>query len=142
MRILVVGVDFSEPSKRALDAAVVLAKDLSANLVVVYANTPLPPGAKVGHLDPVTQLRVEMDAEEVARLGKTWIAQAGKQAKVELVARTGKPADVLVDEARARKATYIVVGSHGRTGIKKAVMGSVAEAVVRASPLPVLVVPA
>ncbi len=142
MRTLVVGVDFSDPSKRALDAAVALAKDLGANLVVVHANTPLPPGAKAGHLDPVSKLRVEMDADEVARVGRTWVAPVSKQVKVELVARAGKPADVVIDEARARKAAYIVVGSHGRTGIKKAVLGSVAEAVVRASPIPVLVVPA
>lgn len=142
MRTLVVGVDFSDPSKRALDAAVTLAKDLGATLAVVHANAPLPPGAKAGHLDPVSKLRVEMDADEIARMGKTWVASAAKQVKVELVARTGKPADVVIDEAKARKASYIVVGSHGRTGIKKAVMGSVAEAIVRASPIPVLVVPA
>lgn len=141
MATVVVGVDFSAPSKKALDAAVALAAALQADVVVVHANEPLPLGAKRGALDPVTQLKVDTEAEEVATLSRTWVAQAGKKAKVALVTRTGKPADVVVDEAVRRKAAYVVVGSHGRTGLRKAVLGSVAEAVVRASPVPVVVVP-
>lgn len=142
MRTIVVGVDFSVPSHRALQAATSLAKALAARLVVVYAASALPPGAKSGTLDPVSQLRVEIDANEVETLSRTWVAESSKQVPTELVSRPGRAADVLIDEAKARKAAYIVVGSHGRTGIRKAVMGSVAEAVVRASPVPVVVVPA
>ncbi|MEK6975828.1 MAG: universal stress protein [Candidatus Thermoplasmatota archaeon] len=142
MTVIVVGVDFSEPSKKALDAAVALAKGLGAGLVLVHANMPLPAGAKRGHLDPVTQLRSDVDADEVKLLTDTWAEQAGKSVKAEVVALEGKPADVVLDVAKTRKALYVVVGSHGRTGIRRAVLGSVAQAVVLASPIPVLVVPA
>jgi nucleotide-binding universal stress UspA family protein len=142
MTTLVVGVDFSPPSRKALDAAVDLAEELGAALVLVHATTPLPVGAKRGHLDPVTQLRSELDAADVAKLAATWAKEAGRKVKVEVVAREGKPADVILDVAKARKARCVVVGSHGRTGIKRAVLGSVADAVVKGSPIPVLVVPA
>lgn len=141
MPVLVVGVDFSKPSKKALDAAVALAKKLDAALVLVYASTPPPPGSMRGHLDPVTQLQAEIDADEVKRLSATWAKQAGKSVKVEVVARAGKPAAVVLAVAKARKALYVVVGSRGHSGLKRVVLGSVAQAIVRDSPIPVLVVP-
>ena len=142
MTTLVVGVDFSKPSKKALDAAVVLAKQLEGSLVLVYAGTPLPLGSKRGHLDAVTELQAEIDADEVQRLSTTWAKQASKSVQVEVVTRAGKPADVVLAVAKARKALYVVVGSRGHSGIKRAVLGSVAQAVLRDSPIPVLVVPA
>jgi nucleotide-binding universal stress UspA family protein len=57
------------------------------------------------------------------------------------VARAGKPADLIVEEARKANARFIITGSHGRTGLKRAVLGSVAEAVLRLADRPVLVVP-
>lgn len=142
MTTIVVGVDFSAASKKALDAAVALAKACGSDLLLVYASTPLPPGAKPGHLDPVSEVRAEADAAEVAKLTATWATQANKKVKTEVATVAGRPADALLAEAKAHKALYIVVGSHGRTGIKRAVLGSVAEAVVRQSTIPVLVVPA
>lgn len=141
MTTLVVGVDFSDASKKALDAAVKMAKELGAGLVLVHADTPMPAGSRRGHLDPVTELRAEMDAADVAELSATWAKRAGKSVKVEVVARAGKPADVVLAVAKARKATYVVVGTHGRSGFRRAVLGSVAEAIVRDSTIPVLVVP-
>lgn len=138
MTTLVVGIDFSDASRKALDAAAALARPLKAAIVLVHADAPLPPGAKAGHLDPISQVRVEVDADEARRLSATWAKATG----AEVVARRGKAADVILEVARERKAAYVVVGSHGRTGLKRAVLGSVAEAVVRASPVPVVVVPA
>lgn len=141
MPTVVVGVDYSAPSKKAFDAAVALARALKASVVMVHANAPPPPGSRPGRLDPVSQVRAEADADEVARLSATWAADARKLVPVDVVARDGRPADVILDEARERKALYVVVGSHGRTGIRRAVLGSVAEAIVKASGIPVLVVP-
>ena len=142
MPVLVVGVDFSKHSKKALDAAVALGKKLGASLVLVHASTPMPLGSKRGHLDPISQVNAEVDADEVARMSATWVKQASRSVKVEVVSRPGKPADVLFAVAKSRKALYVVVGTRGNSGLKRAVLGSVAEAVVRESPVPVLVVPA
>ena len=57
---------------------------------------------------------------------------------VEPVVRVGEPADKIVREARARKCDLIVMATHGRNGIERAVLGSVTEQVLAASPAPVL----
>lgn len=141
MVTVVVGVDYSPPSKKALDAAVELAKSLKASLVLVYAATPLPPGTRTGHLDALSQVNAEIDADELHRLATTWAKAASKHVPLDVVSRPGRPDEVLLDEAKSRKAAYVVVGSHGRTGLKRVVLGSVAQAVVRDSKIPVLVVP-
>jgi len=141
MATVVVGVDFSPPSKKALDAAVALAKPLGATLVLVHASAPPPPGTQRGHSDPITKVFQEVDADEVAHISGSWAKEAAAQVKVEVVTRIGRPVDVVLAEARARKAAYVVVGTHGR-GLRRAVLGSVAEAIVHASHVPVLVVPA
>ena len=53
---------------------------------------------------------------------------------------TGPAADVIVDQAKKGRADLIVIGTHGRRGVRRLVMGSDAEQVVRTSPVPVLLV--
>lgn len=142
MSAIIVAVDFSEPSHKALDAAVALAKDLKADLVLVHALTPLPPGSKAGHLDPVTKLRLESEVKQTEQIAAKWAKQVGKKVQAQTVVRIGKPADIVAEEAKRHKASWVVVGSHGRTGIKRAVLGSVAESIVKGSVVPVIVVPA
>lgn len=138
MPAIVAAVDFSKPSRRAFDAAVGLAKDLGAKLVLVHAFTPAPLGTR----DPIGQVKAEVDAVEWRDLVQSWGAEARRSVDVETVAREGKPADVIAAAVAEHAAMLVVVGSHGRTGIKRAVLGSVAEAVVRTSKVPVVVVPA
>lgn len=133
-----VAVDFSKPSRKAFDAAVGMAKDLDATLVLVHAVEPVPRGGK---RDPIGQAKAEVDAAEWEELCSTWAQSARKSVDVETVAKEGKPADVVLAVVTERKAGMVVVGSHGRTGVKRAVLGSVAEAIVRASKVPVVVVP-
>ena len=61
---------------------------------------------------------------------------------VESHIEQGYPPDVLIDYAAEHDIDLIVMGSHGRTGVKRMVLGSVTEAVMRAAPCPVLVVKA
>lgn len=131
-------VDFSKHSRKAFDAAVRLAGDLEAKLVLVHAFTPMP---RVGARDPIGQAKVEIDAVEWKDLCEQWAADARKTVDVETVGREGKPADVVAKVVAEHKAALVVVGSHGRTGVKRAVLGSVADAIVRSSKVPVVVVP-
>ncbi len=140
MAPIVVAVDYSEPSRKALDAAVALAEDLGQPLVMVHA-LALPLAGSGRSLDPISQVKAEIGADEARELATTWAAQARKRVEVETVAREGKAVEVVLDEARKRKASLIVVGSHGRSGLGRAVLGSVAEAIVRTSKVPVVVVP-
>ncbi|MFA5944122.1 MAG: universal stress protein [Candidatus Thermoplasmatota archaeon] len=139
MAAIVVAVDFSQHSRKAFDAAVRLAEDLGARLVIVHAFSPVP---RAGVRDPIGQAKVEIDAGEWQELCEKWAADARKALDVATVGREGKPADVIAKVVAETKASLVVVGSHGRTGLKRAVLGSVAEAVVRSSKVPVVVVPA
>lgn len=138
MATLVAAVDFSPASRKAFDAAVGLAGDLEATLVLVHAFPPVP---KVGTRDPIGQVKAEVDASQWQQMCKDWAAVARKDVEVVTFAQEGRPEDVIAAAVREHKATLVVVGSHGRTGLKRAVLGSVAEAVVRSSKVPVVVVP-
>jgi universal stress protein A len=61
-------------------------------------------------------------------------------AKVEVATSIGEPAHEILDFAKAQRVDLVVIGTHGRTGIQHALMGSVAERVVRRSTCPVLTV--
>lgn len=141
MTWLVVGVDTSPASKKALDVAVDLAQSLKASLALVYAGAPVPPGPMPPRLDAISRVNAEIDAHEVAKIAATWGAEAGKRVPVEVVSEQGDAAQVILAEAVRRQAKFVVVGSHGRTGLKRVFLGSVAQAVVKGSKAPVVVVP-
>lgn len=132
-------VDFSKHSRKAFDAAVRLAGDLDAKLLLVHAFAPMP---RVGARDPIGQAKTEIAVEEWKQLCEEWASAARKTVAVETIGREGKPAEVVAKVVAEHKAAYVVVGSHGRTGVLRAVLGSVAEAIVRSSKVPVVVVPA
>jgi nucleotide-binding universal stress UspA family protein len=60
--------------------------------------------------------------------------------EVETVVETGRPASVVIDYAERNPIDHVVVGSHGREGVSRLLLGSVAETIVRRSPVPVTVV--
>lgn len=74
----------------------------------------------------------EKESESVAKQGAAELAALS--AKVETVVRQGDPRHAIIEEARSWGADLIVLGSHGRTGLARALMGSVAEYVVRHAP--------
>jgi nucleotide-binding universal stress UspA family protein len=76
--------------------------------------------------------------EELERLRESDIPTAVES---RAIVRDGTPWQCIVDEARAGKYDLIVMGTHGRSGIRRVLMGSVAEHVLRQSPGPVLIVP-
>ena len=141
---IVVGVDFSPASEQALESAIGIAKDWHVGLELVHAVTPLgAPGLDLGH--PAFGPRRNESADVLASAPKTakaWVDRA-KRAGVPawLVTCTGPPARAIVDEAERIHARAIIVGSRGRSGIGKAVLGSVAESVLANATVPVMVVP-
>ena len=93
---------------------------------------PYVPGAAEFVPGAATPLAVVEDHEREARETAARAADrlAGLGLSVEVVARQGDPATTIVEEARDWQADLIVVGSHGRTGIQRLLLGSVAQAVV------------
>ncbi|MDF7798803.1 universal stress protein [Pontiellaceae bacterium B1224] len=125
-------VDFSEPGRYAFDYACAVARRHSASLELLhvaqpsaYAEDELPPG--------------EISYEESYRLQLQQLAdEADCPAEVSMIA--GIPYIEIINRAEHIRADMIVIGTHGRTGIKHFMIGSVAERVVRAAGCPVLTV--
>jgi nucleotide-binding universal stress UspA family protein len=137
---LLVATDMSEQSRAALDWAIGLARPLGARVVVLHAYALPLVGILDASLlvDATTATRLSNEAQaaldaEVARV-------SGRGVPVEGQLREGDPREVLPQAAAEAKASVLVVGSHGRRGLQRALLGSVAEAVTRTSPVPVIVV--
>lgn len=134
--------DFSEHAQRALGHAVALARALGERLVIMHVATLVEDGVQDWRFPALTQEMVDAVLEEAeAELAAT-VEQAGEEA-LEVTARLVRgtyAATEIVETAASLEAGILVVGSHGRTGLARAVLGSVAEKVLRASPVPVLVV--
>ncbi len=138
---ILVGVDFSPHSAVAIKYAAALANSFGADVVLCHAVdaggliSQLPPMGE-GYIPPnLTQLQIEQSRAECERLLK----EAGiTRGSVLVVA--GVPFVELVRTAREQNADLIVVGTHGRGALAHALIGSVAERVVRKAPCPVLTV--
>lgn len=132
---ILVPVDFSAGSQAALDWATVLARDTGATLVIVHVEVvPLTAGGG----DYMYAVAEPPTAELLAKLEQV----APRDPNVPVIRRllSGDPASALLREAEAQGVDLIVMGTHGRRGISRLLMGSVAEAVVRRATCPVLTV--
>jgi nucleotide-binding universal stress UspA family protein len=141
MRILL-AVDGSAPSQDAIDEVARRPWPKPTTFRILSVMTPYVPGAAEFVPGAATPLGVLEDHVTEAREMAT---RAGDRLRslgvpIETVGRTGDPATTIVDEAREWKADLIVMGSHGRTGLAKLLLGSVAKAVVANAPCSVEVV--
>jgi len=134
-------IDFSEDSQRAMQAAAEIARASQATLVLLYVWQPLQWMTDYGMQWPNDVLLEAQTAEE----GKlaTYRVDAQRLGAPEVATRLlrGEPWDQIVSAAREDAAIdLIVMGTHGRTGLRRALIGSVAERVVRHAPCTVMVV--
>lgn len=140
--IIVVGFDFSELGEMALDKAILLAGHNKADLHVVHVTVPIGPAYTMDgvypRIAPTTQ-DVERSVIDRVRHRLQAIAERGTDAAIVHV-KAGDVATDICDVARELEADLIVVGTHGRQGVVRLLLGSVAEGVVRAATCPVLVV--
>lgn len=134
------GTDFSEPSRLAMLKAAELARRLDAELELVHVYTPPAP---TGPDMLVTPEGVgSMTFEELDSTMAKWRDEAerlvGRPVRSTVV--PGDPASEIARYARERPFDAVVVGTHGRRGLQRLVIGSVAERVVREAPCTVVVV--
>lgn len=142
---VMVAVDFSENGRKAFDAAMNLAEDMSTSLIIVHVYPELKtPSLMMGDLEKqvMDEAKAEISKEEAMTLAEEWVSVARKRGlDVDVVASGGDPVDTILAAAKERNVGLLVVGTHGRTGLKHLLMGSVAEDIIRRSDRPVLVVP-
>jgi nucleotide-binding universal stress UspA family protein len=136
---VLVGVDFDDASASALKMAGVLASTWDAEVTVFHASTPDAPVYFTA--DQIETLESEREQNRAGTAAQVRVfAEEQAQRAVHVVVEEGPPGDALV--RMAADVDLIVVGTHRRHGARRWWLGSVAEAVVRRSPRPVLVVPA
>jgi len=132
---VLVAVDDSPPSDAALAAAYALPADDRRELFVYSVVEILaPPGLAAAAYER------ERHAEARATIQRASDAASAHGVEIQGCALEGRPAEVIVAAAREKKADLIVVGSHGRRGVRRFFLGSVAEHIVRISPVPTLIV--
>jgi nucleotide-binding universal stress UspA family protein len=142
---ILVPVDYSEHSKRALLYAAALAEKFGASLDVVHVwDRPsyVPEGLTVGPPETARSL-ADMIRENAEREMQDFLREANVPVSVRCDHRlvSGDPAHAIVDSIATSRPDLVVVGTHGRTGVRHLLLGSVAEKLVRLSPVPVLTIP-
>lgn len=126
-------VDFDQGALPLLRLAADLAAERQAVLHVIHV-VAVPPSPEV----PLSFAAMEASAHErLARLGRQGI---GARVPYEIHVRTGDPSAEVLFAAKQLGAELIVMATHGRKGLRRLVMGSVAERVVREAPCPVLTI--
>jgi nucleotide-binding universal stress UspA family protein len=136
IKSILVPLDFSPPSRRALIYAADLAEQFDARLTVMHAIEP------VATLDVAAMVWEDDKRRDTATAAITQFLKAAHvpQRLVETsVVRFGRSFHEITDVARTRKVDLIVISTHGYTGVKRAILGSTTERVVRHAACPVLV---
>ena len=139
IRRILSATDFSEASKQALDVAVSVARKYDAEifLVNVVAAIPHLPASSTYQFDVLKyQNLLHTDAERHLSA----LAQASNGPEIHTIVSDGDAADGILRAAEQNQVDMIVIATAGRTGLGRALFGSVAEKVVRRATCPVLTV--
>jgi len=140
---ILVPIDGSQTAFRALDVAIELAKQQNALLRVVEV-VDLGPlyrastsGVNIAEIEKAMLQSCQSDLNQATARA----TRAGVNLETSLIEGSGRRiSNDIVDEAQRWKADLIVIGTHGRHGLQRLVLGSVAEGVARTAPAPVLLV--
>jgi nucleotide-binding universal stress UspA family protein len=141
-KAILVAVDESPQAAAALDLAIGLAKTLGAALTLVHAIDPAAIASAADDAAAASAMEIELEELQTAGLQLVEAASAKARAagiSAATVVRDGTPSTVILDTARRTDSDLIVIGTHGRHGVARFFVGSCAEAVLRESPVPVLI---
>lgn len=136
---ILIAVDESAFAAHAADVGIELAKSLRAEIAFIHALDPSIARAAPEIGVPAEKL-IAMEEQEAKDLLSAFRERAGASPAALVFVEMGKPASKIVEGARSWRADLIVIGSHGRGGVERLLLGSVAESVVRHASCPVLVV--
>mgnify|MGYP003575304734 CR=1 FL=1 len=143
IRRILCPIDFSDHSRRALNHAGAIAKWYGARITALHVFSCGPPAVSApGPVVLETTVLTAIDGERL-RVDAQAFIEAEKPAGISIDAMVleGRPADEIVNEASSTGADLIVIGTHGRSGFDRLLLGWVAEKVLRKAACPVLTVP-
>ena len=134
--------DFSPASRPALRLAQELARTLKARLIIFHAYEPSVPIGNGGYLPPSVMQEMLTATRDAAAQSLKRLARSsqGKGVRISTLLAEGPAAAAIVRAAKKHRVNLVVMGTHGRTGVRRLLMGSVADRVIRTASCPVLVV--
>jgi nucleotide-binding universal stress UspA family protein len=136
--------DFSKISDCAFDYAFGIAKRDEAVLYILHVIPPMPqPDILRLHLTGEQMDKVEADHQEYLKkmFNNKYLKHIKDKTKVKIVTISGREDDKIIEFVQEEKIDILVIGTCGRTGMEHVLLGSVAEKVIRRSPIPVFVIP-
>jgi nucleotide-binding universal stress UspA family protein len=143
IRSILCPTDFSEFSRHSLDHALAIAKLYHSTVTLLHV-CPLTPGVVyapgVG-VAPTSLLTVADRHAALMAMRRFAEMEAGTDASIGFAVAEGNPANEILDRARTTASDLLVMGTHGRSGFERLLLGSVTEKVLRKASCPVLTVP-
>lgn len=142
MKSIILPLDFSDSTEKLLDYAINFAKDINGKIHLIHVS-PSDLGFVISdmgyqYFPEVEENEVKYELKELNRLEQYIIAQ---DVEVDHILKQGIASEIILQWAEEKKADYIVMGSHGRSGIYDVFVGSLTKDLTKNSPIPVLVVP-
>ncbi len=139
---VLIAVDLSEQSGSIIEEGITLAVKMDASVLIssiipVYVDYLQSQMALI----PTQWDEIYVAQKEHATKELNKIKEKHPEVDIDVYVEVGNPKFDVIEKAADAKATYIVVGTHGRTGLSHTVMGSTAEYIVRHATVPVMVVP-
>ena len=134
--------DFSPASRRALTKAIEMAKAGRGELLLLHVINPILPVEGEGYVSPKMYEQLAVSTRAWARKRLAALASRAKKsgARVRVLLAEGVPHEQIIRAARSKRADLVVMGTHGRSGLAKLFLGSVAGRVVSAASCPVMTV--
>jgi nucleotide-binding universal stress UspA family protein len=140
LRRFLVPTDFTETSDRALDWAIDLAARVGASVTVMHAYEIPVLGFPDGALIATPEVAARISDAARGALDRTVARCKDRGVPLDAVLRDGVPYEEVNTLAEAIKADLIIIGTHGRRGLARALLGSVAENVIRTATRPVVTI--
>ena len=139
---ILVPVDGSATSERALDEAIKFAQQQNAQVEVVHVLEDISYFDNEDYLNYAELIQTMRGiGEKILAQAQKKLQQAGVVAEIKLLETQGERiASIIATEAKNNLADLIIIGTHGRSGFSRMLMGSIAEGVVRTAHIPILLI--
>lgn len=142
MKKIILPVDFSESSNKLVDFAISFAKDINAQISLIHvAATDI--GFVIGdmgfqYFPEVEENEIKYELKELNKIQQRVLSNG---VSCTHILKQGIAGDTILEFAEAQNADYIVIGSHGRSGVYDVFIGSLTKEITQKSKIPVVVVP-
>ena len=142
MAVIILPVDFGKTTDKLVEGAVKFAKETNGRICLIHI-APMDIGFSVGdmgmqYIPEIEENEIKQELLEINALEQRIVAQG---VDCEHLLKQGIAKEMILEYAKEKKADYIVMGSHGRSGLYDVFIGSLTKELTKLSPIPVLVIP-